>query len=279
MTGGAATPGDQTWSVLVFDMSRTGEPDGERIIPGFESLAAANAYAEARMRSSVEELRNDAASPDDIRRLWHIYGEDCIVLGEARDGSRLDLYIAVPATPAECEWIALTPRLKRFHAVLLMGNAAGQQAWAGGYLYRYRKPTPATLLAIFRQNAADSMRQRGYSDTTPVDMIVAHNFELFDPPRPAYGDVRPLKRWRVEVDFVCHDVKFGGSNSGVFEWPEAPAGGTLDAMQKALVGDMLALRGDGPDYANYSEVLKSSVEETGDRADYPLDAAETEIPV
>lgn len=108
MTG--TTPDGRIWSVLVFDMARTGEPDGERIVSGFDSLAAASAYAEARMRASVEELRGRGTSADELRRLWHIYGEDCVVLGEPRDDGRLDRCIAEPAGAQDCDWASLAPK-------------------------------------------------------------------------------------------------------------------------------------------------------------------------
>jgi hypothetical protein len=101
----------QTFSVLVFDMAHTGEPDGEHTIDGFASVDAARAYAEARVRSSVEELRAPNRSAADLRRLWHIYGEDCTVLGGAFSGrDHLDRYIAEPAGPAEIDWPSLAPR-------------------------------------------------------------------------------------------------------------------------------------------------------------------------
>lgn len=40
-----------------FDMARTAEPDGECRVDGFATLEAARAYAEARVRASIEELR------------------------------------------------------------------------------------------------------------------------------------------------------------------------------------------------------------------------------
>ncbi|HTV68986.1 MAG TPA: hypothetical protein VMF90_10650 [Rhizobiaceae bacterium] len=99
-----------SFSVLVFDMSRTGEPDGERLVNGFETIEAARAYAEARVRSSIEELRSDGQSWDELRSLWHIYGEDCSVLGDTYKGrENLHRYIAEPATPEQTAWSSLTP--------------------------------------------------------------------------------------------------------------------------------------------------------------------------
>lgn len=100
----------QTHAVLVFDMARTGEPDGERVVDGFVSVDAARAYAEARVRASVEELRANGQGPDALRSLWHIYGEDCVVIGGGYSGrDHLDRYIAMPADPDETDWPSLAP--------------------------------------------------------------------------------------------------------------------------------------------------------------------------
>lgn len=101
---------DTTFSVLVYDMARTGEPDGERRVEGFSTAAAARAYAEARMRASIEELRTANQAAAELSRLWHIYGEDCVVLDGSFSGrDNLDRYIATPATPEDCDWLALAP--------------------------------------------------------------------------------------------------------------------------------------------------------------------------
>jgi hypothetical protein len=102
--------GPKTFAVLVFDMARTGEPDGERVVNGFATVEAARAYAEARIRASVEELRAEGQDFATLRSLWHLYGEDCCVLGDTFKGSdSLDRYIAVPASKAEYDWPALAP--------------------------------------------------------------------------------------------------------------------------------------------------------------------------
>lgn len=99
-----------TYSVLVFDMALTGEPNGEHVVSGFPTVEAARAYAEARVRSSVEELRKPGIAASELRHLWHLYGEDCSVLGDSFKGrEKLDLYIAEPASPAQRDWPSLAP--------------------------------------------------------------------------------------------------------------------------------------------------------------------------
>ena len=93
-----AEPGEPPFTVLVFDMARTGEPDGELMVRGFETLDAATSYAIARVRASVEELRKPGIAAAELRQLWHIYGEDCSVLNaDVRGSDLLDDFIATPA--------------------------------------------------------------------------------------------------------------------------------------------------------------------------------------
>jgi hypothetical protein len=265
-------PGDPPFAVLVFDMARTGEPDGERLVSGFATLEAATAYAIARVRASVEELRGAGTTAVELSRLWHIYGEDCSVLNSPVRGSDLlDLFIATPATPAECDWQALAPRLRRFRAALLISNDNNESVWSGGFFRATYRLSGQGLLDRFRDDAAAAFDRKGITPAVPTKIHVANYFELPDPPHPSPGDTRPLRSWRVEVSFVCHDVKFGANADGVFAWPEEPTGPTLTAMTFLLMADTLALRGDDPDYANDSDILAVKVTETEAAPDYPLD--------
>ena len=100
-----------THSVLVFDMAHTGLDDGEYVVSGFSTIEAARLYARRRTRASVEELRKPGIAPADLRRLWHLYGEDCKVLGDTYSGaSEIDRFIAEPAQGEDCDWTTLTPR-------------------------------------------------------------------------------------------------------------------------------------------------------------------------
>jgi hypothetical protein len=159
---------------------------------------------------------------------------------------------------------------KRFYATLLFSNAAKESVWAGGFFHRAARPTRAELFELFKADAVAAFTRRGDEDAFPVEVQVANLFEMPEPPRPAADDSRPLERWRISVDFVCHDVKFGSTSSGVFEWPEEPAGAALDAMTRVLLAESLSMRGDGPEYADYSDVLKRSVEPTADESNHPL---------
>jgi hypothetical protein len=175
----------ETYSVLVFDMAHSHDEEGEHVVKGFATEEAAQAYAEARVRASVEELRGENASPGEIRRQWHLYGEDCVVIGGSYRGSEnLDLYIAVPASPGELDWASMTPRLKRFHLVLLVSDATGESVWSGGFINRYVKPDRDTLLNLFGNDIRQAFARTGHKPVEPWSVTTAHNFELFDPPDP-----------------------------------------------------------------------------------------------
>ena len=276
-------------SVLVFDMARTGEPDGERLVSGFDGIDAARAYCEARVRSSVEELRSPGRSASDLRSMWHIYGEDCVVIGDAwRGWNQLDRYIAEPATPGQIDWAALAPRpaesrlktaqepapeampSRRFHAAVLVSNAVDESVWVGGFLRLSQKPSVDELMKIYRADAVAAFERKGIGDSTPASVHVAHVFELLSAPHPQAGDERPLRNWDVGVDFVCHDIKFGATARGVFVWPEQPDAAVAVAMARVLIGDSMAVRGDGPDYVDYTDILATRISETMEAADYPL---------
>ena len=272
------------FSVLVFDMSRTGEADGERLISGFESMEAARAYCEARVRASVEELRSPGQPASALRSMWYIYGEDCRPIGiDWRGSDDLDRYIAEPATAEQTDWPALAPRpaggknqavavptSRRFHAAVLISNATDESVWAGGYLRLPRMPSRDDLLALYSADAIAAFGRKGIADVTPASIHVAHLHELPLPPRPP-ADGRPLRNWDVSVDFVCHDIKFGSSARGVFAWPEQPDENMVVTMARVLIADKLALRGDGPDYVDYTDILGTRVSETTEAPDYPLD--------
>ena len=84
--------------------------DEERnfVVDGFPSLELANEFARRWTRDSLEKLRGTSESKDELRRMWHMFGEDASVLGgEPRyAGSHdLDYFIEHPATPEECDWL------------------------------------------------------------------------------------------------------------------------------------------------------------------------------
>jgi hypothetical protein len=151
--------------------------------------------------------------------------------------------------------------LRRFRTAVLIGNASGETVWAGGVFERAERPDADALLALFGADARQAFESKGFADRTPVSVHVANLFELPLPPRPDPDDARPLRNWKVEVDFVCHDIKFGYLATGVFQWPEEPRNWVLSAMANLLMADALAMRGDGPDWVDYCDVNGVKVSE------------------
>ena len=92
------------YSVRVVDMAHYMDEDGEQTVGGFESFEAAKAYARYIVRRSVEDLRAANQPSADLRRLWHMFGEDAFVVGgeEHYAGSHdLDEFIANPRAAGE----------------------------------------------------------------------------------------------------------------------------------------------------------------------------------
>ena len=98
---------DGAYSVIVIDMFHY-DDESEMIIRGFPTAEMAREYARRRTRDAVEESRQAGRSHDEMRKLWHTFGEDCIVVGDSYTGfSELDFFIDHPATPEERDWMAI----------------------------------------------------------------------------------------------------------------------------------------------------------------------------
>ena len=79
------------YSVLIIDMARY-DAESESRVGGFESFEAARSYARDFVRRSVEDLRAPNQTAEDLRRLWHMFGEDAVVVGgEGRYAGSHDL--------------------------------------------------------------------------------------------------------------------------------------------------------------------------------------------
>ena len=243
-------------------MAHRGDDDGEHRVDGFESLDDAREYARRRTWASIEELRKPGMKPEDLRRLWALYGEDCSVLGDSYCGStELERFIAKPATYRERDWLALDPsQPRRYWVRVYIDDNAGHSAQVGGYLMHPAKPTRDDLLRIYSDDAKEVFARQGHPDAVPATAMPISVFVLPSVPRPPSMENCP--HWRIDIDFVCHDVKFGASAAGVFAWPEEPTRDALDAMTHLLIAETLSIRGDHPEYADYSDVVRRHVEKT-----------------
>jgi hypothetical protein len=82
-----------SYSVRIIDMAHYMDESEEYTVGGFPDFEAAKAYARNHVRRSVEELCAANQPGTDLRLLWHVYGEDALVVGgeESYAGSH-DLY-------------------------------------------------------------------------------------------------------------------------------------------------------------------------------------------
>ena len=53
----------------------------------------------------MEELLSPGQSPEELRKLWFIYGEDALTAGY-RGSDELSDFVAHPAPAEECDWAA-----------------------------------------------------------------------------------------------------------------------------------------------------------------------------
>jgi hypothetical protein len=96
----------ESFSVLIIDMFQH-DPEEDYLIGGFPSVELANEFARRWVRDSVEEQRGCARTKDEVRRMWHTFGEDASVLGGSphyAGSHELDFFIDHPATAAERDW-------------------------------------------------------------------------------------------------------------------------------------------------------------------------------
>jgi hypothetical protein len=102
-----------SFQVLVIDMAHYADGDSEIIISGFPNREEAIDYARRRLRDSIEELRKARQSSDELRKLWSLFGEDVLVIGEPAYSFASDLpdFFAHPASAEERDWQAIEKRL------------------------------------------------------------------------------------------------------------------------------------------------------------------------
>jgi hypothetical protein len=106
------------YAVLVIDMYHYDE-ESEVVVGDFPSYEVAREYARRRTRDSLEELRKPGQSDEELRGLWGLFGEDCLVIGgePARAGplyagySELEFFAQHSASEDERDWVGLGRRL------------------------------------------------------------------------------------------------------------------------------------------------------------------------
>ena len=97
-----------SYSVLIRDMFHYHEEE-DYVIGGFPTFELAQEFARRWVRDSVEGHREPGRSKEELRRMWHAFGEDAVVRGETvYVGSReLDFFVEHTATAEERDWQAV----------------------------------------------------------------------------------------------------------------------------------------------------------------------------
>jgi hypothetical protein len=116
-------------AVVAVDMFNYMDDDSVTLITGFPSAAEAQEYARRRIRDSVEEMRTIPEDKGNLSRLWLVYGEDCIALGQGNDEkwcgySELESFLETPASDSERDWLTFGQQFDlRAEALALSENA------------------------------------------------------------------------------------------------------------------------------------------------------------
>ncbi len=98
-----------SFSVLIIDMYNQ-DPEEDYVVRGFPTFELAREFARRWVRDSVEEQRRPGQSKEELRRMWHTFGEDASVIqGEPHyaGSHELDFFIEHPATAEERDWQAV----------------------------------------------------------------------------------------------------------------------------------------------------------------------------
>lgn len=93
------------YSVLIIDMTYDSEKDS--VVSGFPTVELAKEFARRWVRDSVEGQRTANQTREELRRLWHLFGEDASVVGgepHYAGSHELDFFIDHPANAAERDW-------------------------------------------------------------------------------------------------------------------------------------------------------------------------------
>ena len=97
------------FAVRCGDHANPGDPDEEWVVEGFASAEAAQEYARRFVRAQIEDLRPQAASPEDLRDIYWQWGEFAITEGFDQE-AWVEFCIATPAARAsETDYEALDP--------------------------------------------------------------------------------------------------------------------------------------------------------------------------
>ncbi len=117
------------YHVIVCDLFNLHDPDHETVVVGFPTRELAIEYARRRTWSSVDQMREQNLSREQVRNRWLALGEDCRVVGAegvvymAR--AELEAFLEHPLPPERRDWVSL-------YRSLLPDDFALTYEWATG---------------------------------------------------------------------------------------------------------------------------------------------------
>ena len=92
------------------DYADFGDPDEEWVVDGFASAALAQDYARRFVRAQIEDLRAEAASPEELQDMYYRFGEYAVADGLDHK-AWVAACIGTPATrKQDTDYAALEPR-------------------------------------------------------------------------------------------------------------------------------------------------------------------------
>ena len=97
-------------NVVVIDNFHRHDPSENHSVTGFQSPEDALVYALRRVRSSVEQFREDGQDRDAHYRKWMALGEECMIEQMRLGMVNFEYFYLNPATPEEKDYLSLTPQ-------------------------------------------------------------------------------------------------------------------------------------------------------------------------
>jgi len=86
----------KTYIVLIIDNFYL-DPEHDMVIEGFPTVDLAIEYARCIVRSSIEHHRKPKQTNEELKQLWHLFGESALVLKQKYRGSdELNFFINNP---------------------------------------------------------------------------------------------------------------------------------------------------------------------------------------
>jgi hypothetical protein len=105
-----ADPPPENYVVHIHEMNRYADESGQYVAHEFEDFSTAKEYARRYTRASVEEVRKDSSSPEELKTQWFGFGAGASVSGgrNTYSGSdEIDFFIATPASAGELDYQSL----------------------------------------------------------------------------------------------------------------------------------------------------------------------------